>query len=58
MPYSEQRYLEALRTHGAATSTATAVIDEITPVLSGVQWEIPLGPLALGLFQIRAADLS
>ena len=39
VPYSEQRYLEALRTHGAATSKPAAIIDELTPALAGVQWE-------------------
>jgi hypothetical protein len=39
VPYSEQRYLEALRTHGAAPSAPAAIIDEPTPVLSGTQWE-------------------
>src|ERR1022692_1288576 len=39
VPYSEQRYLEALRTHGGAPSAPAAIVDEPTPVLSGTQWK-------------------
>ena len=39
VPYSESRYLEALRTHGAAKAKPTATACEPTPLLSIVQWE-------------------
>lgn len=39
VPYSEQRYMEALRTHGAAPSTPAVAVDDPTPALSVIQWE-------------------
>ena len=39
VPYSEQRYVQALRKHGASTSTPVAVVANSTSMLSGVQWE-------------------
>ena len=39
VPYSEQQYMEALRKHGASTSTPAAVVANSTSMLSGVQWE-------------------
>jgi transposase len=39
VPYSEQRYMEALRTHRAAPSTPVVAVDDPTPALSVIQWE-------------------
>ena len=39
VPYSEQRYMEALRTRGAAPSTPVVAVDDPTPALSLIQWK-------------------
>lgn len=39
VPYSEPRYLAALRAHGAVPSNPKATVTEPTLVLSGTQWE-------------------
>ena len=39
VPYSEQRYLEALRKHGAAPTVSAAPASELIPGRPGTQWE-------------------
>ena len=39
VPYSEQRYLKALRTHDSVPSATTPIKSEVSTPLSGTRWE-------------------